>query len=378
MTMLGLDPDDDPGSVESLLKGPRHALVVGIDSYHDYPGFFGPLTGAVADARAVARVLEGDYPGARTDRSECFDVTILTDGRATKKLLKAAFLELQQKLERERAPDGSSTSRVVIYFAGHGVATTTPEEVDGMTPGYFLPQDANPNPRPQDTDPADKDPRKYLSMARVRDMIAVVLEALQVELAKRVSGEGEDTPVVAASDRVEDNAFGALFDFLSAWARLPAEKHPASAEASTVLREVFAGGLAFLAVRPHDEWQEAEIRLRVIADKGHEKTIAQLGGQPFLDHLAVAHKGYGEALGITTVKAAVETPAIRVARDAAVVVVREYVLRVAALVRKSDPQSEALSQRLLAPIVNWRDVPAKAGAAADPAAPADPSLSPPT
>ena len=92
----------------------------------------------------------------------------------------------------------------------------------------------------------------------------------------------------------------------------------------------------------------------------------------------VAHNAYGEALGITTVKAAVETPAIRVARDAVVEVVRGYVLRVAALVRKSDPKAEALSQRLLAPIVNWREVLTKAGAAADPAAPADPGVSTPT
>ena len=66
----------------------------------------------------------------------------------------------------------------------------------------------------------------------------------------------------------------------------------------------------------------------------------------------------------------VESPAIRVARDAAVDVIRGYVLRVAALVRKSDPQSEALSQRLLAPIVNWRETPAKGSAKADPVAPA--------
>jgi hypothetical protein len=57
------------------------------------------------------------------------------------------------------------------------------------------------------------------------------------------------------------------------------------------------------------------------------------------------------------VNTAVESPAIRVARDAAVDVIRGQVLRVAALVRKSDPQSEALSQRLLAPIVNWREDP---------------------
>ena len=45
-------------------------------------------------------------------------------------------------------------------------------------------------------------------------------------------------------------------------------------------------------------------------------------------------------------------------------------LRVAALVRKSDPQAEALSQRLLAPLVNWRDRPAKAAMTAPAAAPA--------
>jgi len=201
-----------------------------------------------------------------------------------------------------------------------------------------------------------------------RDELTLVLGALHVELAKRVSGEGEDTPRVGAADRIEDNAFGALFDFLSAWARLPADQHPESASAASVLQAVFAGGLAFLAVRPHNEWQEAEIRTRLIADKGHDATIEKLGGKPFLAHLGVAHKAYGEALGITTVNVVVESPAIRVARDAAVEVIRGYVLRVAALVRKSDPQSEALSQRLLAPIVNWRDTPAKAGAPTDPAA----------
>ena len=185
-----------------------------------------------------------------------------------------------------------------------------------------------------------------------RDELTAVLEALHVELAKRVSGEGGDTPRVGAADWVEDNAFGALFAWLSAWARLPADKHPEVAMATAVLQSVFAGGLAFLTVRPVNEWQEAEIRLRLITEKGHDKTIEQLGGRPFLDHLAIAHKAYGETLGITAVKQVVETPAIRVARDAAVEVIRGYVLRVVALVRKSDAQSEALSQRLLAPIVN--------------------------
>jgi len=207
-----------------------------------------------------------------------------------------------------------------------------------------------------------------------RDDLTQAQEALQVALAKRLTGEGEETPVVRAADTVEDNAFGALFDWLSAFARLPAKAHPEAAQAATVLHSVFPGGLAFLAVRPHDEWQEAEIRARLIAEKGYDKTITLLGGKPFLDEITSAHKAYGEALGITVVKVAAESPAVRVARDNAIDLVRSYVLRVAALVRKSDPNTEALAQRLLAPLVNWRDRPAKAATAApavtEPEAPA--------
>jgi hypothetical protein len=200
-----------------------------------------------------------------------------------------------------------------------------------------------------------------------RDDLTQAQEALQVELAKRLTGEGEDTPVVRAADKVEDNAFGALFDWLSAFARLPANAHPESAKAGAVLQSVFADGLSFLTVRPHDEWQEAEIRARLLVEKGHDKTIEQLGGKAFLDEITSAHKAYGKALGITVAKLAPESPAIRVARDNALDVIRSYVLRVAALVRKSDPQTEALAQRLLAPLVNWRDRPAKA-AVVDPVA----------
>jgi hypothetical protein len=169
-----------------------------------------------------------------------------------------------------------------------------------------------------------------------RDDLTQAQDALNLELAKRQTGEGEDTPVVRTADTVEDNAFGALFDWLSAFARLPPSSHPESAEASTVLQSVFADGLAFLAVKPHDEWQEAEIRTRLLADKGYDKTIEKLGGKPFLDEVATAHKAYGVALGITAVKLAPESPAIREARDTAIYLIRSYVLRVAALVRKSD------------------------------------------
>jgi WD40 repeat protein len=151
-----------PPSVEELLKGPRYALVVGIDTYAHVT----PLKGAVADATAVADVLEGKFLEKTADRSECFKVIRRTDAGATKEGLKAAFAELKQALENhEKEQDAlrqSPNARVLIYFAGHGVATTLPEEADGKTPGYFLPQDAN---------PADKDRGSFLSMSKVRELI---------------------------------------------------------------------------------------------------------------------------------------------------------------------------------------------------------------
>jgi hypothetical protein len=210
------------------------------------------------------------------------------------------------------------------------------------------------------------------SIATDRDEVAEAYQVLQAELAKRLAAESEDGPVVRAADMVEDNAFGALSDWLSAWARLPGDRHPESADAAAVLQAIFPSGLTFLTIRPSDEWQEAEVRMRLIADKGHDDAIARLGGKPFLDELRIAHKAYGEALGITAVKQASETPALREARDTATDVVRAYVLRVSANVRKKDPESAALAQRLLAPLVNWKDRPARVSASSEPSAPAAP------
>jgi hypothetical protein len=184
-----------------------------------------------------------------------------------------------------------------------------------------------------------------------------VASKLDAELTRRLQGGGKSTPVVAAADRVEDTAFTALFDWLTGWSLLRAEHHPEALGARAALDAIFSQGRSFLALRPVDEWQEAELRLQLIADKGHGAAITQLGGKPFLDELRAAHAAYGEALGITTIKPTPEPPRLRAARDAAAEVVRGYVMRVSGHVRAKDPTTRALADRLLAPLVNWRDVP---------------------
>ncbi len=186
-------------------------------------------------------------------------------------------------------------------------------------------------------------------------------EVLLVELGQRL--EGEEPPGVRPADRAEDNAFGALSDWLLSFARLPASRHAAAAEAKAIHDALFPTGLTFLNIRAADEWQEAETRLRAIKDKGLDATILSLGGKPFLDELHAAHAAYGEALGITAKKPAPEAPRLRAARDAAQEVVRSYVLRVAAHARPSEPATVALTNRLLAPLVGWKDKPQKTASA---------------
>jgi hypothetical protein len=197
------------------------------------------------------------------------------------------------------------------------------------------------------------------SIAADRDELAEAHHTLMAALKKRLVTELGESPQVRAADAVEDNAFGALFDWLRSFARLPEDRHPEALEARAVLQAVFPTNLGFLSISPPDEWQEAETRLQAIADNGYDVTIKKLGGGPFLEELKTAHKVYGEILGITVTRPTTEPLALREAFDAAHEALRSYVLRVSAHVRKSDPSSAELASRLLSPLVHWKDRPNK-------------------
>ena len=87
-----------------------------------------PLTTAVNDATALAELLRGEHG---------YETTLLT-GEATgqpvtQERLAALFT---QELSPQIGPD----DRLLVYFAGHGVAL---DGDDGPT-GYLIPQDARP------------------------------------------------------------------------------------------------------------------------------------------------------------------------------------------------------------------------------------------
>lgn len=196
-------------------------------------------------------------------------------------------------------------------------------------------------------------------LAADREELVAASEALEGALGRQISRVGHAPRAVAAADRVEDNAFGALVDWLRAIARLPAERHPEARDAQAILDGVFPEGLSFLAWKPESEWQAAEIVRGLLAEKGHEDTIRKLGGASFLDEIAFAHAAYGKVLAPrpSVDKAEVQRTS-RAAHDA----IRTYVLRVSAHVKKGDPATRDLADRLLAPLHEHKGSPQRAKA----------------
>jgi Caspase domain/Glucodextranase, domain B len=100
----------------SLVTVKQYALVIGINNYRH----LGKLNTAVNDAQEVARVLRDLYG---------FEVKLLTDaGRAE---IVTALNEYQQRLDER--------TRLLIYYAGHGIFDKTGEKA------YWLPVDADKN-----------------------------------------------------------------------------------------------------------------------------------------------------------------------------------------------------------------------------------------
>jgi len=159
------------------------------------------------------------------------------------------------------------------------------------------------------------------------------------------------------ADHQEDLAWIALHDLLAAWARLDGVA-PEAAGAAAALAALFPDGLKFIKLPYQQEWSEAETRLARLADGGHDKAIAAVGGKPFLAFLHKAHAAYGEALGITAARAPAAAPEAAVLRDAKATLadaMKEYLLVVAAHRRKKDPKTGALVDALLEPLATWRD-----------------------
>lgn len=124
----------------AFFDGPRLAVLIGIDAYQNG---IQQLRNAKNDIDAVGTILHRDHG---------YSLIRLVDGDATLSRLKVFFAKLAEQVTKEY--------RLIIYFAGHGIALEMEEDQDGPQ-GFLLPQDARRD-----------DVASYLSMKELQEWLA--------------------------------------------------------------------------------------------------------------------------------------------------------------------------------------------------------------
>lgn len=199
------------------------------------------------------------------------------------------------------------------------------------------------------------------------------VEAAGAELSRaaqsRLADSGNKAPPAEKrkADTVVDNAVGALEQFLHAWSRLP-DTLPEAQLAAAVRQALFPDGTGFLKLTFEQEWAQIERRLALLKHQGLDKQIAKLGGEAFVTHLTEAHGVYGKVLGLTAVPA---TPAEKAALSdplqALSSALRLFVVKVTAYREADKPDTEALAERLLRPLMEWVSKAPRPGRDSEPA-----------
>lgn len=199
---------------------------------------------------------------------------------------------------------------------------------------------------------------------------------LEAALCERLAAPAGDSRRAQLADQAEDLALSALYDFLTAYSKLP-ESEPGSAVADRLLATLYPDGLKFTQLTYQKQWAETSARLQRIAADALHRDLKQLGGEVFLKNLQQAHKEYGAALGVTSPKAspASATAPVRDPLQNLQEALRQYVLQVSALADPERPATEEMATELLAPMSEWQSRPARGATAPPPAPPTAPSAS---
>jgi hypothetical protein len=201
------------------------------------------------------------------------------------------------------------------------------------------------------------------------------LKSHSVELQHAASPRARPARSDLRKRQLEESAsWKSLYNFLLAWSDVP-EQHRAHEveDAKRILETLFPDGLKFVRLPFKKEWGAAELRLQSVRDLELDDRIRALGGGVFLDSVRLAHRISGEILGVTKVKAMSPQKEGRSTKDVIASfneVLREFVVQVTAYSRQGHKGARELAERLLAPLKDWEDAPAKASVEEEPAPPA--------
>jgi hypothetical protein len=180
-------------------------------------------------------------------------------------------------------------------------------------------------------------------------------QALGLALQLEPPGEASAT---READAAFDDAWGGLYDFLSACLKLRPGLNPDPAGTRALMDFLFPEGTSFLTKKYLEEWQESQARLDALfdpANKSYLDTLATLGGQLQLTNVQQAHAELGQVLGITTVLPAQPSSRVRETMLEALDKLRVYACKVVAWPDPDVDGSQALADALIEPLASWED-----------------------
>jgi len=162
---------------------------------------------------------------------------------------------------------------------------------------------------------------------------------------------------VKEADRRMDKVGVAFHDILAAWASLQ-EFLPQGKTAQILLDRLFSEGRTFVNLKVKEEWAAIETKIATVEREGLAGPIGDVGATPVFTLLRDTHALYGQVVGTTDVPG--EVPEVRESRHALLDSIRDYVLQVAATVKRNKPETGTRAEALLKPVREWESTrPAK-------------------
>ncbi len=170
----------------------------------------------------------------------------------------------------------------------------------------------------------------------------------------QVSPAAADSTNKVVADRDLDGCWSGTNDFLTGFTKLP-EGTPEAVEAAEIKSLLLPDGLKFILLPYELEWAESATRIKRMTAHKLDVRIKALGGGVFIDALTKAHNAYGLALGMTAplADAPPPPPSLREALDRFSAALRSYVVKVSGSVDDDEPETQALADKLLAPLALW-------------------------
>jgi hypothetical protein len=182
---------------------------------------------------------------------------------------------------------------------------------------------------------------------------------------------------VAATAVVENHRKEVHLAEVAAWSALYARITAYGERAKEVEDVLFESGLKFLKLPYEVAWMEAERRLGLVEQRKLEDEVRQLAGEGFFEKVRETHRSAGSVLHITKPEEIAKSePRLTEPLIALRSAVREYVVQVIASGSRRVAGAEALAERLLIPLMNWRSI-AKSKKKPTEAAPSPPAPTPP-